>query len=114
MLSVSLFMNIQDGIRSIRWELYSFVDFNLVRSGPGVNAQNAVFNSGNELSVEQVKKLQNLEYSLRSRNYHVYYGASHFGVWVFDLPKSSTTGSQREIENEELLHITASFETKSM
>ena len=78
-----------------------------------INAQQSIIGSSNALSVDSFKKLKNLEYKLRSRDHHVYYDADHGGVWVFYLPKSSSTAIQRENENEETLHITTLFDMKS-
>lgn len=85
-----------------------------MKSISAINAQQAIVGSSNWLSVDYSKRLRHLEYELRSRDHHVYYDADHGDLWVFGLPKLGSTSIQRSIENEEILHITAQFEAKSM
>lgn len=58
--------------------------------------------------------MRGLEYELRSEGFHVFFDADRAGVWVFDLPVSGSTSSQRGNESEVILQIVTKFAMKSM
>lgn len=58
--------------------------------------------------------MRGLEYELRSEGFHVLFDADRTGVWVFDLPVSGLTSSQRGPESEVISQIATKFAMKSM